>query len=87
MDAYIRAVTFLSRVAGVFAALLIALAVLVICDTVVERYILNLTTIWQIDAEGLRQVSYQASDNYQLMADFLANPEQYLRYLFSGGTG
>ena len=49
MDAYIRAVAFLSRVAGVFAALLIALAVLVICDMVVERYILNLTTIWQID--------------------------------------
>lgn len=49
MDAYIRAVTFLSRVAGVFAALLIAFAVLVICDIVVERYILNLTTIWQID--------------------------------------
>ena len=49
MDAYIRAVTFLSRVAGVFAALLIALAVLVICDIVVERHILNWTTIWQID--------------------------------------
>jgi TRAP-type C4-dicarboxylate transport system permease small subunit len=49
MDAYIRAVTFLSRVAGVFAAVLIALAVLVICDIVVERYILNWTTIWQID--------------------------------------
>jgi TRAP-type C4-dicarboxylate transport system permease small subunit len=49
MDAYIRAVTFLSRVAGVFAALLIAFAVLVICDMVVERYMLNLTTIWQID--------------------------------------
>jgi TRAP-type C4-dicarboxylate transport system permease small subunit len=49
MDAYIRAVTFLSRVAGVSAALLIALAVLVICDMVVERYIFNLTTIWQID--------------------------------------
>jgi TRAP-type C4-dicarboxylate transport system permease small subunit len=49
MDAYIRAVSFLSRVAGVFAALLIALAVLVICDIVVERFILNLTTIWQID--------------------------------------
>jgi TRAP-type C4-dicarboxylate transport system permease small subunit len=29
--------------------LLIALAVLVICDMVVERYIFNLTTIWQID--------------------------------------
>src|SRR5450631_4364300 len=49
MDAYIRAVTFLSRVAGVIAALFIAFAVLVICDIVVERYILNLTTIWQID--------------------------------------
>ena len=49
MDAFIRAVTFLSRVAGVVAAFLIALAVLVICDIVVERYILNLTTIWQID--------------------------------------
>jgi len=49
MDAYIRAVTFLSRVAGVFAALLIGLAVLVICDMVIERYMLNLTTIWQID--------------------------------------
>lgn len=49
MDTYIRAVTFLSRVAGVVAAFLIALAVLVICDIVVERYILGLTTIWQID--------------------------------------
>jgi TRAP-type C4-dicarboxylate transport system permease small subunit len=50
MDAFIKAVTFVSRVTGVFAALLIAAAVLVICDMVVERYIFNLTTIWQIDA-------------------------------------
>src|ERR1041385_4422482 len=49
MDAYIRAVTFLSRAAGVVAAFMIGIAVLVICDIVVERYILNLTTIWQID--------------------------------------
>jgi TRAP-type C4-dicarboxylate transport system permease small subunit len=49
MDTYIRAVNFLSRVAGVTAALLIGLAVLVICDIVVERFILGLTTIWQID--------------------------------------
>jgi TRAP-type C4-dicarboxylate transport system permease small subunit len=40
---------FLSRAAGIAAALLIGIAVLVICDMVVERYILNLTTIWQID--------------------------------------
>jgi len=49
MDTYIRAVTFASRVAGVAAAFMIGAAVLVICDIVVERYILNLTTIWQID--------------------------------------
>lgn len=49
MDFFIRAVTFVSRVTGVVAALLIALAVLVICDIVIERYVLNLTTIWQID--------------------------------------
>ena len=49
MDSFIRAVTFLSRVAGVIGALLIGLAVLVICDMVIERYVFNLTTIWQID--------------------------------------
>ena len=42
MDAYIRAVAFLSRVAGVFAAFLIGFAVLVICDMVIERYFFNL---------------------------------------------
>ena len=49
MDTYIRAVNSLARVAGVTAAFLIGLAVLVICDMVIERYIFNLTTIWQID--------------------------------------
>jgi TRAP-type C4-dicarboxylate transport system permease small subunit len=49
MDTFIRAVTFLSRVTGLFAALLIGAAVLVICDMVIERYIFNLTTVWQID--------------------------------------
>lgn len=49
MDAYIRAVTFLSRVAGVFAAILIGLAVLVICDMIIVRYFFSVPTIWQID--------------------------------------
>jgi TRAP-type C4-dicarboxylate transport system permease small subunit len=49
MDSYIRVVAFLSRVAGVTAAFFIGFAVLVICDMVVERYLLNLTTVWQID--------------------------------------
>ena len=49
MDAYIRIVTFLSRVAGVVGAFLIGGAVLIICDMVIERYLLDRTTIWQID--------------------------------------
>ena len=49
MDAFIRGVSFVSRVAGAIAAGLIALAVLVIIDIVIERYLLDRTTIWQID--------------------------------------
>jgi len=49
LDAFIRAVRLASRITGVAAALLIALAVLVICDMVIERYGFNRTTVWQID--------------------------------------
>jgi TRAP-type C4-dicarboxylate transport system permease small subunit len=49
MELYIRVVTALSRIAGVTAAFLVGFAVLVICDMVIERYVFNLTTIWQID--------------------------------------
>jgi len=49
MDSFIRAVAFMSRVVGVIGAVLIGLAVIVICDMVIERYVFNLTTIWQID--------------------------------------
>ena len=49
MDAFIRAVRLVSRITGVAAAMLIALAVLVICDMVIERYVFDRTTIWQID--------------------------------------
>ena len=49
MDTFIWAVNTLSRAAGLVAALFVALAVVVICDMVIERYIFNLTTIWQLD--------------------------------------
>jgi TRAP-type C4-dicarboxylate transport system permease small subunit len=49
LEAFFRAVDRLSRLSGAVAAALIALGVLVICDVVVERYLLNRTTIWQID--------------------------------------
>lgn len=49
VDLFLAAVRALSRAAGVAAAFMIAAAVLVICDMVVERYVFNRTTIWQID--------------------------------------
>lgn len=49
MDTFFWVVSTLSRIAGVIASLLIAFAVLVICDMVIERYIFNMTTIWQLD--------------------------------------
>jgi TRAP-type C4-dicarboxylate transport system permease small subunit len=64
MDKFIRAVTYASHAAGVFGALLIAFAVLVICDMVIERYVFNLTTIWQIDA-----VTYSV-----IAATFISSP-------------
>jgi TRAP-type C4-dicarboxylate transport system permease small subunit len=82
MDAYIRAVTFLSRVAGVFAAFLIGTAVLVICDIVVERYILNLTTIWQIDVVTYSIVSATfVGSAYVLMTKGHVNVEILPLYL------
>jgi TRAP-type C4-dicarboxylate transport system permease small subunit len=49
LDIYVALVASLSRLAGVVAAGLIGLAVIVVCDMVIERYFLNRTTIWQID--------------------------------------
>ncbi|HTP72734.1 MAG TPA: TRAP transporter small permease [Burkholderiaceae bacterium] len=49
VDRYVSAVRWLSRLFGAAAAALIALGVLVICDMVVERYVFDHTTIWQID--------------------------------------
>jgi TRAP-type C4-dicarboxylate transport system permease small subunit len=38
-----------SQVCGIIAATLIALAVVVVCEMVVVRYVLNQNTIWQTD--------------------------------------
>ena len=49
VDAFVRAVRALSRAAGVFAAGLIGIGVLVVCHMVFVRYVLNQNTIWQTD--------------------------------------
>jgi len=49
MDRLIRAVTVISQVCGIIAAGLIAAGVLVVCEMVFVRYVLNQNTIWQTD--------------------------------------
>lgn len=49
MEFFIRGVRLLSQACGVFAAALTALAVVVVCQMVFLRYVLNETTIWQTD--------------------------------------
>jgi TRAP-type C4-dicarboxylate transport system permease small subunit len=49
MDTFIRGVRLLSQACGVVAAALTAVAVVVVCQMVFVRYVLNETTIWQTD--------------------------------------
>ncbi len=49
MDKFVRGITLLSQICGVFAAALIAASVVIVCQMVFVRYVLNQTTIWQTD--------------------------------------
>src|SRR5258708_13755516 len=49
MVTFVRAVRRVSQLCGVVAATLIALGVLVVCEMVFVRYVLNQNTIWQTD--------------------------------------
>jgi TRAP-type C4-dicarboxylate transport system permease small subunit len=49
MNMFIRIVTMISQICGIIAAGLIAAGVLVVCQMVFVRYVLNETTIWQTD--------------------------------------
>ena len=49
MNVFNRLVTLLSQACGIFAAVLIAAAVVIVCQMVFIRYVLNDNTIWQTD--------------------------------------
>jgi TRAP-type C4-dicarboxylate transport system permease small subunit len=49
MDTFITAVRMTSLACGIFAAALTAVAVVVVCQMVFIRYVLNDNTIWQTD--------------------------------------
>ena len=49
MNAFVRGVTLLSRACGVFAALCLAAACVIVCQMVVLRYWLGASTIWQTE--------------------------------------
>ena len=49
MDHFVRAVRLISRLCGYFAAALIAVSVVIVCEMVFVRFVLNENTIWQTD--------------------------------------
>lgn len=49
MDQFVRGVRLLSQACGIFSAVLIAAAVVIVCQMVFIRYVLNDNTIWQTD--------------------------------------
>ena len=49
MSQFNRIVTLISQAGGIFAAVLTAAAVVVVCQMVFVRYVLNENTIWQTD--------------------------------------
>lgn len=49
LDRFVYAVEWMSRLCGYIAAGLVALAVVVVCQMVFLRYVLNQSTIWQTD--------------------------------------
>jgi len=49
MNRYVRGVTLISQLLGFVAAGMIAAGVLVVCEMVFVRYVLNQNTIWQTD--------------------------------------
>jgi TRAP-type C4-dicarboxylate transport system permease small subunit len=49
MDGFIRGVKAVSLLCGIVAAALTAVAVVVVCQMVFLRYVLNASTIWQTD--------------------------------------
>ena len=49
MRLFIKSVAAISRACGVVAAVLVLLAILVVCQMVVMRYFLNASTIWQTE--------------------------------------
>lgn len=46
----LRAIGFLSAICGVTAAMMIAIAVLITCQMIFVRFVLNQSTIWQTEA-------------------------------------
>jgi TRAP-type C4-dicarboxylate transport system permease small subunit len=49
VDLFVRAIRRVSQLCGAIAAGLIALGVIVVCEMVFVRYVLNQNTIWQTD--------------------------------------
>ncbi|MEH6476282.1 MAG: TRAP transporter small permease [Sneathiella sp.] len=49
MNVFIRSINSLSTLFGILAAMMVGMAILVVCEMVVVRYFLNGSTVWQTE--------------------------------------
>jgi len=86
MNAFVRVVTLLSQACGVFAALCLAAACVIVCQMVVLRYGLGASTIWQTEFVTYAVVaSTLIGSPYVLLARGHVNVDLLPHYL--GHTG
>ncbi len=94
MDLFVRAIRRVSQLCGIVAAGLIALGVLVVCQMVFVRYVLNQNTIWQTDfvTWSLVAATFVGSPyvlltrghvNVDVLPQYLAGPARFWLAFFS----
>ena len=98
MQLFIKSVAAVSRACGVIAAVLVLLAILVVCQMVVMRYFLNASTIWQTEFVifSLVAATFMGSPyvllikghvNVDLLPHYLGNRGRHLLALIASSGG
>ena len=98
MRSFNRFVRIISTVCGIVAAVLVGLSILVVCQMVVMRYILNASTIWQTEFVIFSLVAstfigspyvlmLKGHVNVELLPHYLGRTGRYCLALIASGLG
>ncbi len=98
MDLFINSVRSISRLCGIIAAALIGMAIVIVCQMVVMRYMLNASTVWQTEfvIYSLVAATFVGSPyvllvkghvNVDLLPHYLGNRGRYLLAIIASLLG